>query len=409
MTILEMLKDAEKAFHDMDWEKVVKINKEIVAKKPDEKIENLANGFHYYALAKLEKEQKKVIIDLDKAGEFFKSVDDDLASLADIEKLILLSEFDKKNRGRHLLDLAELTQGLFIKTGDLTNLQLAIESFNRAKPLFSGRKLAQIILDLQFCCGAHAQHSENPEEQYREAIRLCEEIKTKDRATLACSKMNAAIAYQNLAFLNKEQLDNIKTAIKLNEEAIAVFEKLNSKPETVKAKQSLATILRDASGIDTSNARKHLERAIMLKKEVVEMFIKDGFDIESGYEDLDIGIAHMELAACDQTRSNEHFNNAINHFNTAAEIFKKEQSGEGLGHAKAGIAAVYRNQGEFRDAARMYEEAIALFENPVFLGRTKQNLAATYQDMAKTTGKEEHLKKAEKFEREAAELLKDSP
>lgn len=408
MTVSEMLKEAEKAFHDMDWEKVVKINKEIIAQKPDEDTENLANGFYYYALAKLEKDQRNVIFDLDKAGEFFRPVDDYLASLADVEKLILLSEFDRENRGRHLLDLAKLTQGLFINTGDFTHLQLAIDSFNNAKPSLGGTELAQTILDLQFCQGTHAQHSENPEEQYREVTRLCEEIKTKDRAILARSKMNAAVAYQNLAFLVKPHLDSINTAIKLNEEAIEVFEQLNSNPETVKAKQCLANILNDASGIDTASAKKYLERAIALKKEVAEMFLKDGFDIDSGYEDLEIGIAYIELAACGQTRSDEHFNNAINHFNVAAEIFEREQIGEALGHAKAGIAAVYRNQGAFEDAARMYEEAIAIFneKDPVLSGRTKQNLAATYRDMAKATGKKGHLKNAEKLEREAEELLK---
>ncbi|MEE8403046.1 MAG: tetratricopeptide repeat protein [Candidatus Hydrothermarchaeaceae archaeon] len=405
MTVFKLLEESKKAFHDMDWKRLAEINKKIVAKKPEEKIENLANGFYYYALAKLEKEQEKVILDLDKAASFFKSIDAQLASMADIEKLILLSEFDEKGRGRHLLDLAELTQGLFIKTGDHTYLQLAIDSFNNAKPSFSGKELEQIILSLQFCCGTQAPHSENPGEQYRGVIRLCGELKAGGSATRARSKMNAAIAHHNLAFLSKDRMENIKLAVKLSEEAIEAFEQLDSKPETVKAKQSLANVLRDASDIDTANAKEHLKRAITLKKEVAELLLEDGFSIDSGYEDLDIGTACMELAVSDSTHSNEHFDSAIIHFNAAAETFGKAKYEEGLGHAKAGIAAVYRNRGAFEDAAKAYEEAIALFKQPVLLGRTKQNLALTYKDMAKTTGKKAHLKKAEKLEKEAAELL----
>lgn len=404
MTVLKLLEEAKKAFHDMDWKRLAEINKKIVAEKPEEKIENLANGFYYYALAKLEEEQEKVILDLDKAASFFKSVDAHLASMADIEKLILLSEFDEKGRGRHLLDLAELTQGLFIKTGDPVYMQLAIDSFNRAKPSFSGKELEQILLSLQFCYGTYAPHSENPEEQYREVIRLCREIKTKDSATLSRSKMNVAIAHHNLAFLSKDRMENIKLAVKLNEEAIEAFKQLDSKPETVKAKQSLANVLRDASGIDTANAKEHLKRAITLKKEVAELLLEDGFSIDSGYEDLDIGTAYMELAVSDSTHSNEHFDSAIGQFNAAAGTFRKEKCEEGLGHAKAGIAAVYRNRGAFEDAAKTYEEAIALFKEPVLLGRTKQNLALTYKDIAKTTGKKEYFKKAEKLEGEVAEL-----
>ncbi len=410
MTLSEMLKEAEKAFHKMDWEKLVKLTKKIVAEKPEKRTENLANGLYYYALAKLEKDPKKVILNLDKAGNFFKSSDPYLASLADIERLLLLSGFDEKNRGQHLRELGELTQGLFTKTADPMYLHLATDAFNKAKPFFSGKELAKIILGLQFCCGVHAQHVENPEEQYREIVKLHKEIKTKDRATRACSKMNAAIACQNIAFLNKDQ-KSIKTAIKLNEEAIKVFEQLKLKPETVRAKQSFANVLRDASNIDTANSKKYLKRAIALKKEVTEMFLKDGFDIDSGYEDLEIGITYMEFAACDQTGSDEHFNSAIHHFNSAAVIFEKEKIEEGQGHAKAGIAAVYRHQGAFDDAARMYEEAVAIFKekDPVILGRTKQNLAATYRDIAKTTGKKGHLKKAKRLEKEAAELLKSIP
>lgn len=403
MTVSKLLKEAEKAFHDMDWKKLAEINKKILAEKPDENIENLANGFYYYALARMEKNQDNVISDLEKAGEFFRSVDAHLASMADVEKLILLSGFDEGNRGRHLLDLAKLTQGLFIKSGDRTHLQLAIDSFTRAKPFFDGGEFSQIILALQFCHGTYARHSENPGEHYELVIGLCDEMTVKEGTTLACSKMNAANAHQNLAFINK-QSSSIKTAIRLNEEAIDIFEQFNSKPEVTKAKQGLANVLRDASTLDTGDAEEHMMRAITLKKEVAEMFLEDGFDIDSGYEDLDIGIAYIELAACDQTHSDEHFESAIHYFDAAAKIFKKEQVAEGLGHAKAGIAAVHRSRGAFSDAAAMYEEAIAIFTEPLFIGRTKQNLAATYRDMARTTREDVHLKKAENLEREVAEL-----
>lgn len=407
MGTLKLLEEAKEAFQNMDWERLAKITREIADKKPDEQIENLANGFYYYAQAKLEKEQKKVILDLEKAGNFFKGIDAHLAGLADIERLILLSEFDKKNRGLHLRDLGELTQGLFLRTGDSANLHLAIESFNRARDHFSGKELAQIILDLQFCHGSHAQHCENPAEQYTEVIKLTGEVKTKDKTILACSKMNVAIAHHNLAFLKNEH-ESIKKAIKLNEEAVEIFEQLNSKPEIVRAKQSLANVLMDASSIDTANTEKCMKRAIAIKKEVAELFLQDGFDIDSGYEALNIGVACIEFAACDQNCSDDHLKDAIKHFSAAAEIFEKEEVDEGLANAKAGIAAVYRNQGSLEKAAEMYEEAIAIFEEPLSQGRTKQNLAETYRDMAETTGEKSHLKKAEKLEKEAEELLKST-
>lgn len=410
MDVLEQLDEARKAFHEMDWEKLAEITKKIADEKPEEQIENLASGFHYYALSKLEKEQKKVILDLEKAGEFFRLVDPYLAAMADVEKLILLSEFDEKNRGQHLLELGELTQGLFIRTGDLTNLQLAIDSFSNAKSLFSGRDLEQILLGLQFCYGSYAQHSENPEEHYREVIKLCEEMKTDDKTTIACSKMNVAIAHQSLASLDRENVksptDSINKAIESSEEAIGIFEQLNLKPETTKAKKGLGNVLRDASTLDTANAEKYMDRAITLKKEVAETLLEDGIDIESAYEALDIGITYIEFAACDQDSSDEHLENAIKHFDTAGEIFEKEGIQEGHGHAKAGIAAVYRNQGLLEKAAKMYEEAVEMFEgeDTAFLGPAKQNLAATYRDVAEATGKKEYLKKAEKLEKEAAEL-----
>lgn len=404
MGVLGLLEEAKAAFHEMDWERLAEINKEIIAKKPEEQIENLAQGFYYYAQAKLEKEPKNVILDLDKASEFFRGVDAHLAGLADIERLILLCEFDKKNQGLHLRDLAELTQGLFIKTGDASNLALAIESFGRAKEHFKGSELAQIVLDLQFCHGSNARHCENPVEQFGEVIKLKGEIKTKDKTILACSKMNVAIAHHNIAFLKNER-ESIKKAIKLTEEAISTFEELGKKPELVRAKQSLANVLMDASSLDAQNTVKHWERAITLKKEVVDLFLQDGFDIDSAYEAMNIGIAYVEFAACDRDCAGEHFKNATRHFNAACEIFEKEEVPEGLAHAKAGIAAVHKNQNSLAEAARIYEEAMEIFPEPLFAGRTRHNLAEVYREMAKTTGNKDHAKLAKKLEKEAKKLL----
>lgn len=408
MTSLDLLKEAEKAFHEMDWQKVVDINSEIIAKKPGKKIKNLSNGFYYYALAKLEKDHKRMIMDLEKAGAYFKTVDSYLTSLADIEKLILLSEFDKENRDKNLLDLAELSQDLFIKTDNVDYLLLAIDAFKGAKLYFKGKKLEQILLGLQFCYGNYAPTSENPEKYYRKIIEFSTEIKIKDSPPLARSKMNAAAAHHNLAFVSDYPLESIKTAIKLNREAIKIFKKIGSHPETVKALQCLANELRDASGIDNSNAKKYLEKTILIKREIVEMLLKEGFSVDSGYECLDIGTICIELAICDKTSSEGHFKNAITHFNSSTEIFSKEACEEGLGHAKAGVAAVYKNQGKLKEAAEMFDAAIAIFKgkDPVLLGYTKQNLAATYRDLSKATGQKELITSAEKLEKEATKLLK---
>ncbi len=404
MGVLGLLKEAKEAFHNMEWERLAEITKEIVDLKPDEPVDGLANGFHYYAKAKLEKDPRKVVLDLDKAGSFFRGFDAHLASLADIERLILLTRFDDENAGVHLRDLGELTQGLFIKTGDTSNLKLAIESFARAKEHFKGQELAQIILDLQFCHGSCAQHCDNQVEQFSEVIKLEGEIKTKDRTIIACSKMNVAIAHHNLAFLKKEH-DSIKEAMKLTGEAIEIFEEQGSKPEIVRAKQTLANVLMDAAVMDASNARGHMESAIALKNEVADIFLEDSFDIDSAQMDLDIGATYVEFASCDSDCCDEHLKNAMSHFNAACEIFEKEKIPEGLANAKAGIAAVHRNQDSLEGAARTYEEAIEIYSEPLFVGRTKQNLAEIYNEMAGITGSKDHAKLAKKLEEEAAKLL----
>jgi tetratricopeptide (TPR) repeat protein len=404
MGVLGLLKEAKEAFHDMEWERLAEITKEIVEEKPDEPVDGLANGFHYYAQSKLEKEPKKVVFNLDKASSFFRGIDAHLASLADIERLILLTQFDEENAGVHLRDLGELTQGLFIKTGDPTNLQLAIESFARAKEHFKGQERSQIILDLQFCHGSCAQVCDNPVEQFSEVIKLEGELKTGDETIIACSKMNVAIAHHNLAFLKNEH-DSINDAVRLTEEAIEIFEGKGSKPEIVKAKQTLSNVLMDAASLDSANAKEHMEDAIGIKKEVADIFLTDGFDIDSAQMDLDIGAAYVEFAACNSDCCDEHLKNAMNHFNTACEIFDKESIPEGLANAKAGIAAVHRNQDSLEEAAKAYEEAIETFNEPIFTGRTKQNLAEIYSELAGTTGNKDHSKMAKKLEKEAKKLL----
>jgi tetratricopeptide (TPR) repeat protein len=135
------------------------------------------------------------------------------------------------------------------------------------------------------------------------------------------------------------------------------------------------------------------------------MFLEDGFDIDSAHMTLDIGASYVEFAACDSPSCDEHFKNAINHFNTACEIFEREEVDEGLANAKAGIAAVYRNQNSLEEAANAYEEAFETFNDPIFIGRTKKNLAEVYLEMAETTGDKEQVKLAKKLEKEAEKLL----
>ncbi|MBU2560233.1 tetratricopeptide repeat protein [archaeon] len=404
MGVLGLLKEAKEAFHEMEWGRLAKITKEITDLTPDEPVKGLASGFYFYASAKLAKEPENVILALDKASSFFKGVDAHLASLADIERLILLAGFDKKNEGLHLRELGELTQGLFIKTGDVANLQLAIESFNRAKEHFRGKELAQIVLDLQFCHGSNAGQCDNPLEAFGEVIKLKGEVKTKEKAIIACSNMNVAIAYHNLAFLKGEPA-SIKEAIKLTQEAISTFEAIGQKPEIVRAKQTLANILMDGAALDAKNTKKHMEGAILLKKEVVDIFLSDGFDIDAAYEDMSIGVAYFEFATCDSASCDGHFKNAINHFNAACEIFEKEEVPEGLAPAKAGIAAVHKNQENLEEAARIYEEALEIFSEPIFTGHTKQNLAEVYHEMAKATGNKDHESRAKKLKKEAKKLL----
>ena len=86
-------------------------------------------------------------------------------------------------------------------------------------------------------------------------------------------------------------------------------------------------------------------------------------------------------------------------------MFEKEKIDEGLANAKAGIGAVYKNQESYEDAARMYGEAMEAFNDPIFIGRTKQNLASVYHSMAESTGNKDHEKQAKKLEKEAAKLL----
>jgi tetratricopeptide (TPR) repeat protein len=216
--------------------------------------------------------------------------------------------------------------------------------------------------------------------------------------------MNVAIAYHNLAFLKGEQ-KSIKEAINLTEGAVSTFEEIGKKPEIVRAKQTLANILMDAAALDAKNTKKHMEGAIRLKKEVVDIFLTDGFDIDAAYEAMSIGVAYVEFAACDSSSCDGHFESAIRHFNAACEIFEKEDVKEGLAHAKAGIAAVHKNQEKLEEAAKIYEEAMEIFSEPVFTGHTKQNLAEIYNEMAEAAGNKDHAKLAKKLEKEAKKLL----
>jgi tetratricopeptide (TPR) repeat protein len=413
MKIDELLKKGEKAFHNMDWKEVAKINEEILSQKPDKRIKALATGFCHYALAKLGKGPEEVILNLDKARQSFKSADAGLASLAEIERLILLSEFDETNKGKHLKALGEFTQSRYTKTGDPSDLRLAIEAFENAKPYFEKEELAQINLNLTFCYGNFAPKSENPEEQYRKLLAICKELeKSYEGANLARVKMNAAIAYQNLAFLEESQSskEDLKMAVRLNEEAIALFEQAASKPKIVRAKQSLANILRDAAQHDVDKATEYLKRVIKLRKEVAKLFLEGGYNLNYGYEIMDIGVACLELASVDKAYSKEHLEEAINQFEEVERVFLKEQKAEDLGQAKMGIAVAYKNLSHLKKAVKMYEDAVAIFEkekSTLLLGRAKQNLAATYMDMAQQDkkGEKEYLAKAENLDKEAKKLL----
>ena len=388
MEIEELLKKGEEAFHNMNWRDVVRINEEILNQATDERIRNLATGFYHYALAKLGKDYAQIILNLDKAGQSFKLADENLASFAEIEKLMLLSEFDEENKGGHLKNLGEFTQGLYMRTGDANHLQLAIGALENARKYFEKEELAQINLNLTFCYGSYAPSSENPREMYEKLIRLCKEMeKSYKGANLARVKMNASIAYQNLASLKDAEnpKDDLNKAVKLNEEAIKLFERINSRPEMLKAKQTLANILRDAALFDTDNAAEHLKKVIQLRKEVAKQFLDVGSELNSAYETFDLGTAFLELSSLDAARSKKHLTEAIARLEDAAKIFENEKQMEDLGQAKLGIAVAYKNQSNLKKAVKMFEEAIDIFEkekNTVLLGHARLTLAAACRDMA---------------------------
>ncbi|MDI6654633.1 MAG: hypothetical protein QME59_01950 [Candidatus Hydrothermarchaeota archaeon] len=379
MKIEELLKKGEEAFHNMDWRDVVRINEEILNHATDERIRNLATGFYHYALAKLGKDYAQIILNLDNAGQYFKLADENLASFAETERLILLSEFDEKNKGKHLKNLGEFTQDLYMRTGDASHLQLAIGALENARKHFKKEELAQINLNLTFCYGSYASSSENPREMYEKLIGLCKEMeKSYKGANLARAKMNASMAYQNLASLAgarpqdlrttfgmkdaENPKDDLNKAVKLNEEAIKLFERVNSKPEMLKAKQSLANILRDAALFDADNAAEHLKRAIQMRKEVAKQFLSVGSELNSAYETFDLGTAFLELSSLDAARSKKHLTEAIARFEDAAKIFENEKQMEDLGQAKLGIAVAYKNRSNLKKAVKMFEEAVGIFE-----------------------------------------------
>lgn len=423
MEIDELLKKGEEAFNNMAWEEVAKINEEILDQKPDGRVKELATGFYHYALAKLGKEPMQIISDLEKASQSFKSADEDLASFAEIEKLILLSEFDEANKGQHLRALGEFTQGLFTRTGEASYLQLAIEALENARFYFEGKEQAQINLNLTFCYGNYALYSEAPKKTFEEMVRLCEELEKSfegNKIQLARVKMNHALACQNLASLDdKDSKQYLEEAERLTEEAMMIFKKMDSHPELVKAKQTLANILRDSAFHDPDNAVHSLKRVIEIREEISKRFLDLGADIDHAYETLDSGVAYLELAPHDKANSEDHLKEAVKRFKMAAEVFERERQIEDLGLAKQGIAATYKMKFSInkdisliKKAIEMYQEAIDILEkekNPALLARVKTNLATAYRDVSSLDqeNREGYLKKADILDKEAEELLQE--
>ncbi len=422
MDIDVLLKKSEDAFHIMDWKELAKINKEILEKKVDKRNKDLAAGFYHYALSKMAKGPEDAIENLEKSGEAFKSVDETLASFAETERLILLSNLDEANRGRHLKDLGKLAQDLFIKTGNPDHLKLAMGAYESACGFFKEKELEEINKNLTYCYSNYAAKCEDPDETsetYEKLIKLCKELeksfeKVKDSQNIARVKMNLSIAYQNLASLPdaRDPLKNINTALELNEEAARIFEKAGAKPEIAKAKQNLANILSDAVQYDVERGEEYLKRVIGLREETKAIFQEAQSELNAAYEDLELGVTYLELASIGDNgkASKSYLKKAVDSFENAGGVFSTEKKTEDLGQAKMGIAVAYKNQGNFKKSISFCNEAIEIFtstKNDAFLGLTKQNLAATYREMAKTDKKDaiKHITKAGGLEKEAKELL----
>ncbi len=422
MDIDVLLKKSEDAFHVMDWKELAKINKEILEKKTDKRNKDLAAGFYHYALSKMANGPEDAIENLEKSGEAFKSTDETLASFAETERLILLSNLDEANRGRHLRDLGKLAQDLFIKTDNPGHLQLAIGAYESACGFFKKKELEEINKNLTFCYSNYAAKCEDPKEAsetYEKLIKLCKGLeksfkKVKDSQNLARVKMNLSIAYQNLASLQdaRDPLKDINAALEFNEEAARIFEKAGAKPEIAKAKQNLANILSDAVQYDVERSEEYLKRVIRLREETKAMFQEAQSELNAAYEDLELGVTYLELASIDGNdgRAKAHLKKAVDSFENAGGVFSTEKKTEDLGQAKMGIAVAYKNQGRFKESISFCNEAIEIFtstKNDAFLGLTKQNLAATYREMAKTDKKNamKHITKAGGLEKEAKKLL----
>ncbi len=422
MDINILLKKSEDAFRNMDWERLAEINREIMEERVDERNKNLATGFYHYAISKMATGPEDAVQNLEKAARAFKLADETLASFADTERLILLSNFDEANRGSHLRDLGKLAQNLFSRTGNPDHLQLAISAYESACGFFKEKEVEEINKNLTFCYANYAAKCEDPREVsniYEKLIGLCRELeesfkRNRDDQNLARVKVNLSIAYQNLASLQdaKDPLKDINTALEFNEEAVRIFEKVGTKPEIAKAKQNLANILSDAVQYDPAHSEGYLKRAVELREETKAMFQEIDSRLNAAYEDLELGVTYLELASIDEDEdgAKAYLKKAIGSFEDAAGVFLTEKKTEDLGQAKMGIAVAYKNQGLFEESISFCNEAIEIFKttkNDAFLGLTKQNLAATYREMAKADKKKavEYITKAGGLEKEAEELL----
>jgi tetratricopeptide (TPR) repeat protein len=419
MSIEELLKESEEAFHKMDWPRVLEVNKEILEQNPSGATRELSRGFYHYALAKLDKDPKSVIDNLTKARSHFKRVDDELATFSKIEKLILLSEIEPEKRGEHLRNLGDFIHRWFSRKGDPSYLPLAIEAYESARDYFKGEDYFRVNINLTYCYGSYAPYSEDPEKILDKMISLCVELekslKGGNQLNLARVKMNRAMGYQHLAAL-KESNEHIRQAISLAEEAILIFEE-KSPSEAVRARRILANLLRDASIYDSDNVRYYLERIIEIKDRLSQKFLKMRFDIDHAFEELDIGVTYLEIASYENDPA-ELIEEAFKHLGEAAQIFERERYEEELALTKQSIATAHRMRfsttreySYLEKAIDTYNEAIEVLEegNPLLLGKIKSSLAGAYKEASKfeEDKKEEYLRRADILSREAEELLKE--
>lgn len=421
---LEILQNAVR---NQDWDLIQKTAKGILKKNPGEDIQDLAGGFNHFASAKLEKDIEKVITELEKAAEKFEGTDETFYTLVGTERLILLVHHDKDNSSQHLRDLGEFSLGRYEKTKDPTQVRLAIEAFEGARPGFKGEDLKELNLKLMTAYTLFVEHSEDPEATYKKMVEVCQDVRgalSGKSPVAARTMMNEAVACQGLASCDeKEALGHLGDSEKLIQDAITIFHEQDSGPEVVRAKQYLANIMRDRAARDPGMAVECLSEVIKIKAETASLYETAGYVVNSGYEVMDSGVAFIELSSVDADNAKAHLDSARSMFEDAAAIFQKEEKDEELAQAKMGVGVVLKSLAPFsneedrtaklKEAIKVYEEAMELFQktkNEQEYAMGLQNKAAALDDLADADREnaDSHKKEAARLRKEAEAHVKGS-